>query len=78
MSTIKKRILEGLSWFDKRLVLDECRQRQVFEGEKEITEICKWSKHKLELNSMPCYRTVLSIIRDADRINEKVNSTQET
>ena len=76
-STFEKQPRVRLLWFDKKLVLDECRRRQVFEGEKDITEICTRVKSKLKLNSMPSYRILLTIIRDADRINEKVNSTQK-
>ena len=65
-----------LSWKQKKLILDECDRRNVTRGEKKILEICTWARSKLKLQVAPSYRSVLSIIRDAERVTEKTISVQ--
>ena len=64
-----------LSWKDKYAILRECRRRGVTGGYHNIMDVCDWASRTLELNKKPAYRTVLSIIRDENRVEMKARST---
>ena len=66
-----------LSWKEKKLILDECRRRNVTCGQKSIEEVWEWAKKLLKLHKTPAYKTVLSIIRDRTRIDSKAQSTHQ-
>lgn len=66
---------QRLSWGQTRAILEECRRREVRGGVKAILDVRKWAHLTIRLSKMSSYDTVMSIIRDYDKIVQKESST---
>lgn len=64
-----------LSWKEKRTASDEFRRRNVHGGSNAIAEVAEWALHTLHLAKVPCFHTVLRILRDHNCVLMKSDSS---
>ena len=65
---------QRLKWTQKLAIFEECTNRNIKGGVKDIKDVRLWSVQALDFKFESEYNTILRILKDAVKITEYVNS----